>query len=325
MMGNSKTVFKFYAIPQYQQEEDYLSTMNEKGWRFTHVTFPGFYHFEKSEPEQVTYRLDYNQEGIRNKAEYVQMFSDCGWEYICDFVGYSYFRKEGVVGEEREEIFCDDASRLDMMKRVFRGRIIPVILLFALVIISQLFMNTLGNSVGGYGGFIAAEILSFIFLGLAIEYLVFFSITTVHYYKYEKLISGDSSGFRLKYAGVLALIVAMIAVIGVFFWFTYRWSSYTATEIDNGYINGYVVEIKKLNTSVVKEYDLKKGDTIEFHTVELKQGHLHLCVTESGKEPVFFCDVYNWGYYAYTIQNDGHYLIEISGKRMTGGIEVTIE
>lgn len=325
MMGNSKTVFKYFTIPQYQQEEDYLSAMNAKGWRFTHATFPGLYHFEKCEPGQVAYRLDYNQEGIRNKAEYIQMFSDCGWEYICDFVGYSYFRKEGKAGEEREEIFCDDASRLDMMKRVYRGRIIPVILLFALVIISQLFMNTLGNSVGSYVGFIATEILSFIFLGLAIVYLVFFSITTVHYYKYEKLISGDCSVFRLNYAGVFALIVAMIAVIGVLFWFTYRWSSYTATEIDNGYVNGYVVEIKKLNTSVVKEYDLKKGDTIEFHTIELKRGHLHLSVTESGKEPVFFCDVYNWGYHAYTIQNDGHYLIEISGKRVTGGIEVTIE
>ena len=33
----------------------------------------------------------------------------------------------------------------------------------------------------------------------------------------------------------------------------------------------------------------------------------------------------NWGYHAYTIQNDGHYLIEITGKSVTGGIEVTIE
>ena len=32
----------------------------------------------------------------------------------------------------------------------------------------------------------------------------------------------------------------------------------------------------------------------------------------------------NWGYHAYTIQNGGYYLIEISGKRVTG-IEVTIE
>ena len=103
-MGNKKTVFKFFTIPQYQQEEKFLSEMHENGWCFAHVSFPGFYHFEKCEPKQVSYRLDYNQEGIRNKREYVQMFSDCGWEYIEDFVGYSYFRKEEQPGEEREEI-----------------------------------------------------------------------------------------------------------------------------------------------------------------------------------------------------------------------------
>ena len=178
MMGNSKTVFKYFTIPQYQQEEDYLSDMNEKGWRFAHATFPGFYHFEKCEPGQATYRLDYNREGIKNKDEYIQMFSDCGWEHICDFVGYSYFRKEGEAREEREEIFCDDSSRLDMMKRVFRGKIIPLIIIFAAVIIPQLIMNTAGNSGGG----LYQNIFSFIFLGLAILYLVIFSMTAVHFY-----------------------------------------------------------------------------------------------------------------------------------------------
>ena len=321
MMGNSKTVFKFFTIPQYKQEEDYLSAMNEKGWRFTGVTFPGFYHFEKSEPKQVSYRLDYNQEGIKNKAEYVQMFSDCGWEYLCDFVGYSYFRKEGTAGEEKEEIFCDDASRLDMMKRVFRGRIIPLIILFVSVIIPQLFTNTVGNSVGIDGGGIVRDFLSFTLLGLAILYLIIFSVTAVQFYKYEKLVSGDSLGIRLKYVSVFALIVLMIAGIGVFFWFSSYRSSYTVTEIEKGYF----VEIKKLNTSIVREYDLKKGDTVEFHIVEFERGHLYLSVTESGKEPAFYRDVYNWGYQIFEVQNDGHYQIEISGKKAIGMVEVTIE
>ena len=67
-MGNSKTVFKYFTIPQYQQEENFLIAMNEKGWRFTNVTYPGFYHFRKCAPGQASYRLDYNQEGLRNKA-----------------------------------------------------------------------------------------------------------------------------------------------------------------------------------------------------------------------------------------------------------------
>ena len=320
MMGNSKTVFKFFTIPQYRQEEDYLSAMNEKGWRFTHATFLGFYHFEKCKPRQVTYRLDYNQEGIRNKAEYIQMFADCGWEYICDFVGYSYFRKEGKAGEEREEIFCDDASRLDMMKRVFRGRIIPLIILFVLVIIPQLFVNTADNSVGVYGGGIVQNIFSFAFLGLAVLYLVIFSITAVQFYKYEKLVSGDRSGIRLKYVGVFALIVALIAGIGVFFWSSYR-SSYEVSET----ASGYVVEAEKLNTSVVKEYDLKKGDTVVFHIAEFERGHLYISITESGKDPIFFVNFYNFGYQTFEIGNDGHYQIEISGVKMTGIVEVTIE
>jgi len=41
----------------------------------------------------VVYQLDYNQEGRSHKEEYIQMFTDCGWEYLQDFVGYSYFRK----------------------------------------------------------------------------------------------------------------------------------------------------------------------------------------------------------------------------------------
>ena len=319
-MGNSKTVFKYFTIPQYQQEENFLIAMNEKGWRFTNVTYPGFYHFRKCAPGQASYRLDYNQEGLRNKAEYIQMFSDCGWEYICDFAGYSYFRKEGVVGEEREEIFCDNASRLDMMKRAYRGKIIPVILLFALVIISQLFMNTLGNALGGYSGFIAMEILSFTFLGLAILYLVIFSITAVQFCKYEKMVSGDGPGIRLKYVGVFALIVALIAGIGVFFWSSYR-SSY---EVSNT-AAGYVVHAEKLNTSVVKEYDLKKGDIVVFHITEFERGHVYLSITASGKDPIFLVDSYNFGYQKFGIESDGHYRIEISGEKMTGIVEVTIK
>ena len=33
------------------------------------MVFPGIYSFEKCEPENVTYRLDYNQEGIANKED----------------------------------------------------------------------------------------------------------------------------------------------------------------------------------------------------------------------------------------------------------------
>lgn len=311
MMGNSKTVFKYFAIYQYQREEDYLSTMREKGWKLTHISFPGLYHFEACEPQKVTYRLDYNQEGIKNKTEYVQMFIDCGWEYLFDYVGYSYFCKEGEADHEREEIFCDDSSRLDMMKRVFRGRIIPLIVLFALVIMPQFFMNT-----RGYGAF--QEGLSITFLFLAILYLAIFAVTTCQFYQYEKKVSGDDSGIKLKYLGLSLLIAMLVVCVGVVFWSSYV-SDYNVSEKENG----FAVEAEQLNTSVVKEFDLKKGDTIDIH-LEYVDGRVHLSIAEVGKEPVFWGDFYETEVFTYEIQEDGCYQIEVSGRNAHGNMEVDI-
>ena len=100
------------------------------------------YHFEKCEPEDVIYRLDYNREGILHKSEYTKMFEDCGWEYLQDYVGYSYFRKPAAEAEGADEIFCDDDSRLEMLKRVFRRRIILLIILFLCLLLPG-FIRTL--------------------------------------------------------------------------------------------------------------------------------------------------------------------------------------
>lgn len=59
----------------------------------------------------------------------------------------------------------------------------------------------------------------------------------------------------------------------MFFWSQYR-SSYEVTENNNG----YVVKAGKLNSSVVKEYDLKKGDAVIFNFSEFKRGHLCLSI-----------------------------------------------
>ena len=125
-----KTTLRYFTIAEWEKEQEYLRREHNKGWKFTGVTLPGFYHFEKCQPEDVVYQLDYNPEGTDHKEEYVQMFQDCGWEYITDFVGYSYFRKAVSQMRGHEEIFCDTQSRLDMIKRVFKGRMVPLIIIF---------------------------------------------------------------------------------------------------------------------------------------------------------------------------------------------------
>lgn len=137
----TKKQYKYFTIFDYEKEQDYLRQMHRSGWRFVKVTGLGTYHFEKCQGQDVVYQLDYNQEGLANKEEYVQMFADCGWEYIQDIMGYRYFRKAVSEDGEAEGIFCDEQSRHQMLERVLKGRMTPLLLLFCAVLLPQFVLN----------------------------------------------------------------------------------------------------------------------------------------------------------------------------------------
>lgn len=140
-MKKTKKEFKYFTIFQYEQEQEYLSDMHKQGWKFVRIGGIGVYHFEECEPDDVVYQLDYNKEGRANKESYVGMFEDCGWEYILDFAEYSYFRKRKAEMNGEEGIFCDEQSRCDMMDRVYKGRLIPLLVLFCAVLLPQFILN----------------------------------------------------------------------------------------------------------------------------------------------------------------------------------------
>ena len=171
----TKKEFRYFNIMEYEKEALYLQERHKQGWKFVKVTGLGVYHFVKCEPENVVYQLDYNQEGISAKQEYVQMFNDCGWEYLMDFMGYSYFRKPASEMKENESIFCDDDSRLEMMNRVFKGRLIPLIVIFFCILIPQTIAQ-----------FSLNNIIFYMFMVLIIIYLVIFINFAIKYVDYKK-------------------------------------------------------------------------------------------------------------------------------------------
>lgn len=179
-MKNTKTEIRFFSIPQWKKEEKYLREQHKNGWKFVRVSGLCLYHFQKCEPQDTIYQLDYNLDSISQKNEYIQMFRDCGWEYLQNYVGYSYFRKAAseMDGTE-EEIFCDDASRLDMMKRVFAGRMIPLLIIFFLIIIPQMILQGWIHTPASYPLMVLFSILFGIYLGIFIA----FAIPFWKYYK----------------------------------------------------------------------------------------------------------------------------------------------
>ena len=114
------------------------------------------------------YQLDYNQDRKKDMAGYIQMYRDCGSEYLCDFVDYSYFRKPVSEMQGEEEIFNDDASKLDMLGRVYKGRMIPLLVIFFAVICPQLIIQ----GQGGYG--VAQDVLFGLYCVLFAVYVYIF-------------------------------------------------------------------------------------------------------------------------------------------------------
>lgn len=184
-MKKTKTEIKFFSISQWKKEEEYLRQQHKNGWEFIGLNGLCLYHFQKCEPKDVVYQLDYNPDSVYQKDEYIRIFSDCGWEYLQNYCGYSYFRKAASeMGESEEEIFCDDNSRLDMMKRVFKGRMIPLLVIFFCIIIPQIFIQSHINSA-------ANRALLITFCIMFVLYLALFISFAVHFWKYYRSVHNN--------------------------------------------------------------------------------------------------------------------------------------
>ncbi len=163
--------FKYFTIFNHKKEEDYLREMHKRGWKFVRVSGLGVYHFEKCEAEDIVYQLDYNPQTKETRSEYLQMFKDCGWDYIQDYVGYSYFRKPAAQMNGEESIFNDDDSRTAMMGRVYKGRLFPLVGIFCGCLIPQFVLNLIWQNyfVAAFLGGILAIYVA-LFIGCAISH-----------------------------------------------------------------------------------------------------------------------------------------------------------
>lgn len=138
-MMEKKIVYRIFTIADYEREALYFREMHAKGWKLKEVSysillFAVKYTFEKCQPEQVSYQLDFYPMEKSESSSYLQLFKDCGWEHITDFNSFSYFRKahSEIESDAEFEIYNDAAGKLAMVNRILRLRLVPVLLLLAI-------------------------------------------------------------------------------------------------------------------------------------------------------------------------------------------------
>ena len=169
----TKKEFKYFSIFNHEKEQEYLQEQHRHGWKFLRVNGFGMYHFEECEPEQVIYQLDFYGDDANQKDEYLRMFADCGWEYIQEYAGYTYFRKAVTDETVDESIFCEDSDRLAMLERVYKGKLLPMFVIFSACLVPQFVINVTS---GRY-------VVSALFGSILLVYAALFAYCAIHYYR----------------------------------------------------------------------------------------------------------------------------------------------
>lgn len=127
-----KKEFKYFLNYQNAEMEKWLGEMHKSGWALVDKASHE-YTFEKAEPEDYIYKLDYKKDKDQSEDEYMSIFKDSGWDCVGEFGGWFYFRARRDEGE-LPDICAGNESNLLMYKEM-------------LTVNALLLVGTLGASV----------------------------------------------------------------------------------------------------------------------------------------------------------------------------------
>lgn len=106
---------RFFFAWDEQKELKFLNEMATEGKIFKKVRFFKYY-FEEGLPQTTKFAADFRSFDKMKEAEYLQLYQDAGWAYVCKYGGWYYFQCLG--DSESSLLFNDYQSQLDKYKRI---------------------------------------------------------------------------------------------------------------------------------------------------------------------------------------------------------------
>ncbi len=170
-MKDTKTKFRLFTLFEYEEEQAFLEQEHREGWKVTGFKLPGFYKFEKCQPQEMYYRIDFTDEKGSKNPQYLQMFADNGWDFLWSVNGYSIFRKAAEnAGQGKSEIFTDTESQINMLKKIQQKRLLPLITIFLCAVVP----NFVKGVNGQFGPGLLENILTGFFAVMFVFYIYVF-------------------------------------------------------------------------------------------------------------------------------------------------------
>lgn len=109
----SKTAWRWFWAWEDGKEERWLEEMARQGWRL--VSGGIVYRFVRDTPAEVRYRLDWRPGTNAALKEYFDLCRDSGWQHVCSFGSWYYFRASDPAAPE---LYTDRASLAGRYKRL---------------------------------------------------------------------------------------------------------------------------------------------------------------------------------------------------------------
>ncbi|MGI6033058.1 MAG: DUF2812 domain-containing protein [Coriobacteriales bacterium] len=141
----TRPCFRVFSITGYEAEEQWIHEMFLKGWKLVNVRFQCIYTFEQTEPADMAVRLEYSDVPLDSRPDYEAMMRDYGWECLYAGAGWNYFARPMDSDPANNELFTDDASRLAMIRKIFRRRYMVLFLLLVFLIVPGIVLSWMGN------------------------------------------------------------------------------------------------------------------------------------------------------------------------------------
>lgn len=107
-MAETKIIKKYFWAWNFDNEEAWLNDMAKEGWALTGVSGIS-YQFEKTEPGEYTYLLDYHKEDV----PYLKMLDDAQVERVAYNLSWNYLRKR--TSEGKITILSDANTKADRL------------------------------------------------------------------------------------------------------------------------------------------------------------------------------------------------------------------
>lgn len=109
----TKTEVRWFWAWDGAKEERWLEAMAREGWHL--VSGAIIYTFVKGAPAEVRYRLDWRTGTTASLREYFDLCRDAGWERVCGFGSWHYFRTADTAAPE---LYTDRESLVERYRRL---------------------------------------------------------------------------------------------------------------------------------------------------------------------------------------------------------------